>query len=301
MTENVRTAQRNDTSSAGFIELLNVIQGYPLALQQAVHYINTNCITITEYVKLFKEADWYRFGSVAPKYQIGRNSVFTAFYLSVENLKAVENSSVALELLELMAYLDGNCIEQELFKNLYSVEILNEGFKLLGKYSLVYVSQNSDECNGIVRMHSLLQLTIKWLNNKIENKTNECVNRIIELLSPEIAGDPTNRKRGEAALHQFTHLFQQRESRYMQKIVLPIIKSKLASIREDYLATEQTFSNYFKAVAESAFEDQGGKSDSTEIVDEKYTPEDIYTSRCSTTETRVNVNTWGTLSKCTIV
>ena len=155
--KNIRNHQPNDNSHVR--NLLRQLSYHPLALQQAVSYINKNGLAVNVYIELL-EGNKKAIHSEQLD-QVQRASVYNTLSLSINNLKALDTD--AYDLLTLMTHLDGNEMKKRLFLHIFNRNLLelNKSLSLLRKYSLV--SYASDGTNSlpfdeqVVLIHSLTQ------------------------------------------------------------------------------------------------------------------------------------------------
>ena len=139
-------------------KLLHRLSYHPLALQQAVSYINKNGLAVHDFIKLF---DQNKKAIHSEKLdQIQRMSVYNTLSLSIGNLKGIDGD--AYDLLTLMTHLDSKEMKKGLFLHVFGRNLLEltKSLSLLRKYSLIsYAIDNTtspfDE--QIVIIHSLTQ------------------------------------------------------------------------------------------------------------------------------------------------
>lgn len=185
-------------------ELLELLGYLPLAIIQAVAYINENDTTIEEYASLYKdsEADVMEILSedfeVHGRYKTTKNSIATTWLISISQLTL--SNPVATNLLSFMACLSNNNIVESLLPPAPSKKLGLEAIGALKAYSFIRKRIRERENETSFDIHPLVHLASRnWLRNerKLQLWTTNAVSRLVELL-PD--GGHKNRKTWTAYL-----------------------------------------------------------------------------------------------------
>ena len=174
------TAYSKHGKSEDVEELLNEISCHPLALQQAVSYININSSSIKDYMDSLKEllcegAD-----------QLGNPSVNATMTLSINRLKGINQDAV--DLLNTLAHLDGQEIKKGFLLMLFNDAKmkLNRSLALLQKYSIINFDTDINNIllynDQVVQIHSLTQHFLESCQSKedISRLLEHIINSMIE-------------------------------------------------------------------------------------------------------------------------
>ena len=140
--------------------LCEKMQCLPLALQQAIAYINRWSMTVEEYLIQFEQhADKLMNKHHGDdKYD---KTMLTTWNMALEKLLQEDNSSFAITLINYMSYLDGNDIKKELFYEYYDQQEVRDALELLQKYSLIRITSSDDDSAQIILMNSLVQRVLQ--------------------------------------------------------------------------------------------------------------------------------------------
>ncbi len=146
-------------------ELVSLVQGLPLALQQAVAYITMqkkvdSTFGIDSYIGYFKtngekilNFDFAEYSN-DPYFK----SVFIVWRITLDTIKNIKNiGEKALDILNIMGYLYPDNIKNDLFLNLYSSEEVSHAIHLLKSYSMINTGSQSD----ISVAHRLVQKVVR--------------------------------------------------------------------------------------------------------------------------------------------
>ncbi|WP_342227036.1 hypothetical protein [Rickettsiella endosymbiont of Rhagonycha lignosa] len=145
-----------------------LLQGLPLALQQAVCYIkllkNVNPqFSINDYIQQFKKEsekvlnfDYYNYNN-DPYIK----TVYVTWQISLERIKQEPMGGTALEVISIMSYLEPEHIASQLFLPLYEPQNLASAIDLLRSYSMIN-QQNTADISTIHRMvQQILRINIE--------------------------------------------------------------------------------------------------------------------------------------------
>lgn len=139
-------------------ELASLVEFLPLALQQAVSYIQRNQITIGQYIHLFNENSKAVFTSSVTG-MLYKHTVFTTWNLALEKLRNMK-AKLPLHLIRIMSFLHGKFIQKDiLITDVIKETEINEALSVLLSYSLVSVSRENNKVN--ITMHSLMQIVVR--------------------------------------------------------------------------------------------------------------------------------------------
>ena len=149
-------------------KLLDDVGCHPLALQQIVSYVTKTNTTISEYRTFLNDRK-----NEKGLDQIGNPSVNKTMSISIDKLRVINPNAV--ELLNILAQLDGNDIKKEFLMLLVDGDNykLNEILALLQKYSVINFNNSQ-----VIQIHSLTQLFLK--GNQSSNECLECLERICQ-------------------------------------------------------------------------------------------------------------------------
>jgi ankyrin repeat protein len=171
-------------------KLTEELQYFPLALGQAVAYINESNIVlscrgeervgVSDYLKRYKkEAD--KLLDFESKYKSDRytKTTFIAWKITIDAIAKRECGPEALKILEVMAYLAPDKIRiGEVFSKLIAEdkEKLWEAVELLDRYSMIDLKE------GVANIHRLVQ-KVTELNLKKEDREEEVLRKALELIN----------------------------------------------------------------------------------------------------------------------
>ena len=126
----------NDDSSKTFCALFEYL---PLALQQAVAYVNNTGISIDVYLSEF-QSHREELLSEDPCKMLYSKTVMTTWNMAINKIKAI-NNFLSITLMNIFSYLDGKNIQKELLLEFCDndVILLNKALDILKQYSLINV------------------------------------------------------------------------------------------------------------------------------------------------------------------
>ncbi|KAL4921119.1 hypothetical protein BDW62DRAFT_198138 [Aspergillus aurantiobrunneus] len=163
----------------GLSELLGHL---PLAIVQAVAFMQENSVSIGEYIELYNDSEETSMDLLCEQFEtLGRdtgvpNAVATTLILSIDQIK--ERDPKAIEILSLIAFLDRNNVPKSLIQHKIKRPLeLTKALGTLKAFSLIVATDGK----GNFSFHRLVQLVLrKWLI--IEAKYEEKSIQAMELL-----------------------------------------------------------------------------------------------------------------------
>ena len=166
LKNNYSLNSENNTKLCGLVEYL------PLALQQAVAYIQKTGITVDNYLKEFKSHKKLLL-SEGHNDTLYSKTVMTTWNMAIEKIKEA-NNLLALTLITIMSYLDGKNINKRLFLDLCNNDpiTLNKSINILEQYSIINVSESNDYTKETITIHSLVQFVV-LMNEQVCNNEPE--------------------------------------------------------------------------------------------------------------------------------
>jgi hypothetical protein len=192
---------KNDLQNEHIEKLARELQYFPLALRQAVTYIEeTNkkrdCrghkkIEISDYLKQYKKdaQELLEFSHESDRYA---KTTFVTWKITLENIMQVgDHGKAAIEILKIMAYLapDNIPIEGFISKLAFGEQIIDEerswsAVELLNQYSMIKIVK------GVSNIHRLVQQVIRLQN---QSKEQEILEKALKLInSTDIAKNSAN-------------------------------------------------------------------------------------------------------------
>ncbi|WP_341747470.1 tetratricopeptide repeat protein [Candidatus Tisiphia endosymbiont of Dascillus cervinus] len=178
----------NDVQDIGIAKLVETLQYFPLALQQAVGYIRqadeelkniepeeTYKINdyLKEYEKKTKELLDYEFPD--DSYDLYSKTTFTTWKITFDKIKQTKHGEKALEILNIMAYLAPEDIPNKMFLELTDEVNLRAIIHLLKQYSMIGIKA------GTSNIHRLVQQVIR-LDLKEQGKEEEIFTKTFTIL-----------------------------------------------------------------------------------------------------------------------
>ena len=129
---------------------------FPLALQQAVCYINKFKLPVSKYIEQFEACRQSILNVKIESFSEYDKTLLTVWDMAFDKIKKESNN--ALLVLGMMAYMDNRFVNQKTFLHCIDGEIeLNEILELLCQYSLV-MRRNHD----YLEIHSLIQKVVRF-------------------------------------------------------------------------------------------------------------------------------------------
>ncbi|MCZ6914792.1 MAG: hypothetical protein O7C59_10330, partial [Rickettsia endosymbiont of Ixodes persulcatus] len=185
----------DNTQDAKIKELAILLQGLPLALQQALAYINlqrnvNTGFSIQNYIELYKEKTKQLLGFDFASYTHDpyAKTVLTTWQITLDKIQADQTvGKNALEILNVMAYLCPDNISNMLFLKMGSIE-LSSALHLLKSYSMISPGSQQDKSS----IHRLVQQVVRINLEGDLNKLRE-VMRQTEKLIIDYEGNVENR------------------------------------------------------------------------------------------------------------
>ncbi|KXH61054.1 hypothetical protein CNYM01_11557 [Colletotrichum nymphaeae SA-01] len=173
------------SSAASARHLLSLVGYLPLAIIQAVAYINENDTTIETYTDLYNDSEpevmkvLMEDFEVHGRYKTTKNSIATTWLVSLSQLTRA--NPVAIDYLSFMACISNHNIPQSILLPASSKKQDLEAIGALKAYS--FISKREDGCSFDI--HPLVHLAMRnWLRseNRLQLWTSNVTLRVVELL-----------------------------------------------------------------------------------------------------------------------
>ena len=167
-------------------KLCALFEYLPLALQQAVAYIQDTGISVDAYLREFQS---HREELLSEKHSdiLYSKTVMTTWNMALNKIKAM-NHPLSMKLINIFSYLDGKNIQKNLFSKLcdHDVILLNKALGILKQYSLINILSSNDGTKISIVVHSLVQIVVQ-IKDKISNEepTETIVTFLHKLLENE--------------------------------------------------------------------------------------------------------------------
>ncbi|XP_057298099.1 uncharacterized protein LOC130629023 [Hydractinia symbiolongicarpus] len=155
-------------------ELYELLEGFPLALQQSINFMKHHVITTKEYIKKFKEQQQaHRLLSFASDDVMYKHNFYSAIMMTLNSLEQCENNIVN-DLMGILSFMDGLKIEKQLFNlfDCYSIEDIEDAMKSLEQFSLIQIHRNYLTRECYITVHGLVQRVVRELS-KILAKSDQ--------------------------------------------------------------------------------------------------------------------------------
>ncbi len=180
--------KKNDLQETEILQLAKELQYFPLALRQAISYIKENNIKLKIQGKTFKISDYLKVYEKEAKKLLDFESrcesdryaktTFITWKVTIENIKHKEYGQVALNVLNIMAYLapDKVPVERLFLKLVEEKKELWDAVYLLNQYSMINVEQ------GLSNIHRLVQQVIR-LGLQNQSKEKRILGKALEIIN----------------------------------------------------------------------------------------------------------------------
>ncbi|KAE8321654.1 hypothetical protein BDV39DRAFT_210507 [Aspergillus sergii] len=165
-------------------ELAEILENLPLAIVQAMSFIQENALTLGEYIELYNDSDDTRMDLLCEPFEtLGRdtevpNALATTLMVSINHIK--ERDTTAIGVLSLLAFFDHYHIPKSLLqKQLKKALDLVKTLGTLKAFSLITPGRDKDSFS----LHRLVQLVIrKWLiiEDNFEEKAIQAMDILAE-------------------------------------------------------------------------------------------------------------------------
>ncbi|KAB8243117.1 hypothetical protein BDV35DRAFT_407857 [Aspergillus flavus] len=165
-------------------ELAELLEHLPLAIVQAMSFIQENALTVGEYIELYNDSDETRMDLLCEPFEtLGRdtevsNALATTLMVSINHIK--ERDTKVIGVLSLPAFLDHSHIPKSLLqKQLKKALDLVKTLGTLKTLSLITPSRDKDSFS----LHRLVQLVLrKWLiiKDDFEEKAIQAMDILLE-------------------------------------------------------------------------------------------------------------------------
>ena len=153
-------------------QVCKILQGHCLALQQFVASINNTLLRVDEYIKLVES----KTAKMLKSSFTGDKSTTAAIQINMERLKTSQDSNLAYEILNHLAYFNGDEINFDILKVLFPEHDdvdLETAVQKLSSYSLINIRDRN-----IINIHSLIHETLKYEHDNMSDREiyrNNCI------------------------------------------------------------------------------------------------------------------------------
>jgi hypothetical protein len=176
------------------LELVKQLTLLPLAIVQAVAYINANGVSLAEYMSLLRETDDGVVNLLSEnfedegRYPEAKNSIATTWLISFERIR--RHDSLAADYLAFMACVEPKTIPPSLLPKAETRKTMLESIGVLTAYSFVTKRPESE----VYDMHRLVHMAMRnWMKSKQLLDITE-VEVLVRLASIFPSYDPANRE-----------------------------------------------------------------------------------------------------------
>lgn len=173
----------NNRQNNNIRELHHLLEGLPLALQQAIAYIKIQNIKIKNYVDLYKEESRKLLNFNFREYTNDPylKTTYTTWQVTLKKIKEVPQiGSVATEIMESISFIAPEELYLNTFTDYYvDIATLRLALALLRNYSIISEGETSSE----YRIHRLLQKVILLSLQEDQHAFSETVKRTNKLLT----------------------------------------------------------------------------------------------------------------------
>ena len=211
------TIKSQYTDDVEIKELLSALSCHPLALQQALSYIQENSTTVNEYLSLLHQrTDEIMSKSVE---QIGNPSVNKTMTTSINRLKTI-NADVG-DLLDILAHLDGKEVKKGFLLMFFNNDQfrLNKTLTLLRKYSIINFETNTNIAysDQVIRIHSLTQLFLE--SNQDSQNLSKQLEKIANIFIDDLS-DCKNVNKPQDGKLWINHFYKINENKIKKPTIL---------------------------------------------------------------------------------
>ena len=150
-------------------KLCALFEYLPLALQQAIAYIDNTGISVDGYLSEF-QSHQEELLSEKNNNMLYSEIVMTTWNMAINKMKAM-NNPLSIKLMNILSYLDGKNIRKDLLLEVcdHDVILLNKSLSILKEYSLINVSPINDGTKESIMVHSLVQVVVR-INEDVSNE-----------------------------------------------------------------------------------------------------------------------------------
>jgi ankyrin repeat protein len=183
--------KKDDLQETEIKQLSKELQYFPLALRQAISYIEGkkedfelrgDKFEISDYLKEY-ENEAKKLLHFEPKNDRYTKTTFITWKITIENIKQKEHGQEALNVLEIMAYFAPDNVPIKTFFSEPVVEKSSwDAIKLLSQYSMINVEK------GVSSIHRLVQHVIR-LGLKNQSKEEEILEKALKLINSADIGE----------------------------------------------------------------------------------------------------------------
>ena len=202
---NVKQILTNDDQKLK--EITEVLRYHPLAINQAILYINNNGVSLQEYLDLFQSHPIEMLEEGIPT-EAETKSAIASINLILNKIETANENS--LEILNYLSYCDGQHITKTFIHGISKHLKINNEFainraiRLLVSYSLL---DRFDDENGRYAMHEMTQLASKCYQKRKE-KTEIYKDKIADFLRLQLEDVKEHVDDGKQFCNHFLHTFR---------------------------------------------------------------------------------------------
>ena len=193
-------------------EITKMLRYHPLAINQAILYINNNVVSLQEYIDLFRSYPVEMLEEGIPTYA-ETMSLITSINLVLNKLETSNENS--LEILNHLSYCDGqhitkkfiHCISKHLKIN--DEFLVHQAIRLLVSYSLL---DRFHDDNDRYAMHEITQLACECYQKRKEI-SEICKENFIDFLRIQLEDVKEHADDGKQFYNHFLHMFRVSKSK----------------------------------------------------------------------------------------
>ena len=181
-------------------EITEELRYHPLAINQAILYINNNGISLQEYLDLFRSY---------PVEMLEEGIPFAIASINLALSKIEASNEKSLEILNHLSYCDGQHITKRFIHGfsehlkISNEMVINRAIRLLVSYSLI---DRINDDNDRYAMHEITQLACKYYQKRKEI-TEICKENFIDFLRLQLEDVKEHADDGKQFYNHFLHMF----------------------------------------------------------------------------------------------
>ena len=224
---------KHDLTTINASQLCQKMQYLPLALQQAIAYIREWSVPVDEYLKAF-ESYAHELMEACHGDEHYEKTILTTWNMAYQKITEEGDSALAIAMINIMSYLDGNCIKTELFYDYYDKidydkYLVQKSLRLLQKYSLITLNTSEDDLQQIIQVHSLLQYVVRMKSD--QSYLKQFLNKIFEIPDDKLVYEHSSY--GE---NFYRHLVFMLDKNYFRELVVDKCEKNMNYIRTIFLS-----------------------------------------------------------------
>ena len=188
-------------------EITEVLRYHPLAINQAILYINNNHIPLQKYLDLFRSQPVEILENGLPT-EAETKSAITSIILVLNKIEISHENS--LKILHHLSHCEGQCITKQFIHDISNYLEIHEEYliiqtiELLVSYSLL---DRFDDDYDRYAMHEITQLACKYYQKRQEI-TEICKENFIDFLRLQLEDVKEHADDGEQFYNHFLHMFR---------------------------------------------------------------------------------------------